>query len=112
MVFEVLANILVYLPSKIFVLLLTLGILAGGVLGVVRIDTFFDYNSFITEGSYLSNFLMFKEKHFPNGGQTATIYFADVDYVAEMEKIQLLLSDLGELSTTKRNNIAPDSLKF
>ena len=112
MVFEVLANILVYLPSKIFVLLLTLGILAGGVLGVVRIDTFFDYNSFITEGSYLSNFLMFKEKHFPNGGQTATIYFADVDYVAEMEKIQLLLSDLAELSTTKRNNIAPDSIKF
>ena len=112
MVFEVLANILVFLPSKIFVLLLTLGILAGGVLGVVRIDTFFDYNSFITEGSYLRNFLMFKEKHFPNGGQTATIYFADVDYIAEMEKIQLLLSDLAELSTAKRNNIASDSLKF
>ena len=111
-VFEWLAKILLHLPSKIAILLLTLVILAGGIYGVIRIDTFFDYNSFIEEGSYLRNFLRFKELHFPEEGQASTIYFAGVDYVEDMDKILHLLNDLEELSAPHKNNIAPNSMKF
>ena len=110
--FEALADILVSLPCKIAILVITFGILAGGIYGVARIDTVFDYNNFITEGSYLRNFLRFKELYFPQEGQSSTIYFVDVDYVGDMEKILNLLNDLEQLSSPKKNNIAGDSIKF
>ena len=110
--FEHIAGVVVLLPAKIAVILVTLGILAGGIYGAVTLDTYFDYNTFIDEGTYLRNYLEFKEIHFPAEGQASTVYFTDLDYAADMDKIGNLLEDMKQLSSPDRNNISPGSIKF
>ena len=110
--FEYIAEVVVQLPAKIAVILVTLGILAGGIYGAVTLDTYFDYNTFIDEGTYLRNYLEFKEIHFPAEGQASTVYFTDLDYASDMDKIGNLLEDMKQLSSPEKNNISPGSIKF
>ena len=109
--FEKLAGVMVLLPAKVIVLLVTLGILAGGLYGAVTLDTYFDNNDFIEKGSYLRNHLELKGEHFPEDGQASNIYLTDLDYAADMENIGNMLDEIMELSNEGNKNIAPGSIK-
>ena len=108
--FEKLAGVVVLLPVKVGIILATLAILAGGVFGAVTLESFFDYNSWIEEGTYLSNYLDYSQAHFPTDGKTSNIYLTDLDYATDMEDIGRLVEDLNQLAAEGRENIAPGSI--
>ena len=103
--FDQLSKILVAKLSKITVVVTTLGILVGGICGAATMDTFFDPNTFLDKGTYLRNYLEYNKVHFPDGGftgQGAKIFFSEVDYFADMEKICNFLKDMEHLVTRKK----------
>ena len=115
--FEQLSKILVSKSAKITVIITTLGILAGGIYGAVTLDTFFDPNTFLDKGTYLRDYLEYKEIHFPEDGYTgqgSKIYFTDLDYVADMERIADLLNGMEQLASSQKNTItiSPNSIDF
>lgn len=113
--FERLSNILVAKSAKITVIITTLVILAGGIYGAVTLDTFFDPNTFLDKGTYLRNYLEYKEVHFPEDGYTgqgSKIYFTDLDYVSDMERIADLLKNMEQLASTAKKTISPNSIDF
>ena len=113
--FEQLSKILVVKSAKITVIITTLGILAGGIYGAVTLDTFFDPNTFLDKGTYLRNYLEYKEVHFPEDGYTgqgSKIYFTDLDYVADMERIVDLFKDMEQLASPPKKTISPNSIDF
>ena len=67
--FRLLAGVLVGLPAKIGVIAATLGLLAVGCYGSLALETNFDYNEWIEEGTYLRNYLEDRAQHFPDGGK-------------------------------------------
>ena len=67
--FGLLAGVLVGLPAKIGVIAATVGLLAVGCYGSLALETNFDYNEWIEEGTYLRNYLEDRAQHFPDGGQ-------------------------------------------
>lgn len=113
--FYQMSKILISKPTKITVIVTTLGILAGGIYGAATMDTFFDPNTFLDKGTYLRNYLENKEVHFPEDGLTgqgSRIYFTDLDYLADMEQIDNLLKDMEQLAAPEKNVISPNSIKF
>ena len=97
-IFEKLASLFVLFPVKICIILVTLGILAGGIYGVVTLESFFNYSSWIEEGTYLRGYLDSSKIHFPKDGETSSIYFTDLDYVTGLENIGKLVEDLNQLT--------------
>ena len=67
---------------------------------------------FLDKGTYLRNYVEFKEVHFSEDGYTGQIYFSKLDYLADMEQIDNLLEDMEELATPERSIISPNSIKF
>ena len=69
-VFTWISEVLVSKTAKAIVILTTLVILGGGIYGAVKLDTYFDPNTFLDKGTYLRNYLELKEVHFPEDGYT------------------------------------------
>ena len=110
--FEQVSDIAVLVPAKVTVFVVTLGILAGGIYGAVTLDTEFDQNAFVEDGTYLKTYLELTEMHFSSGTpEISKIYFTDLDYAADMENIWNLLGDLNQLATKDKSNISPGSVK-
>ncbi|XP_063722522.1 protein patched homolog 1-like isoform X2 [Symsagittifera roscoffensis] len=71
---------LTFLPIKIIVVLVTVGLLGAGIAGVAMIEQDFDPNWFIPEGNYLYDYLEQSETYFPGDGDDAYVFFGDIDY--------------------------------
>lgn len=109
--FQKIASLLLMLPAKIVVLMVTFALLGLGIYGTLTLEVNFDYNEWIETGTYLRNYLEEKKIHFPNGGQSSSLYFTDLNYAKDMESIGKLIDELVELSDEDDQNISPNSVK-
>jgi len=110
-VFQKIAFILLKLPAKIIVLLITFSMLGLGIYGSATLERNFDYNEWIETGTYLRNYLEEKPVHFPDGGQASNLYFTDLNYAKDMENIGKLINEMVTMSNKEEKNISPNSVK-
>lgn len=66
--------------AKVFVIVMYLGLLAGGIAGVAKIPVDADVNDFIPPGSYLEDWLDTNDEYFETVGESVGVYFKDVAY--------------------------------
>lgn len=55
-------------------LLITAGLLAPGLYGVIHLEQDFDPNWFIPDDTYLKEYLDANDKYFPNDGRSGYVY--------------------------------------
>lgn len=96
------SKVILTVPAKVFVVLLTL-ILAGfGAYGSYYLEQWFDPVWFLPKDSYLSNYLITSQKEYPYHGHPANIFIGgDVNYTTEFNKIVHLTQKLEKLKTVE-----------
>ncbi|XP_068204511.1 patched domain-containing protein 3-like isoform X1 [Palaemon carinicauda] len=96
---DVYAKYLFKLPSKISVILITIGILAVSGWGLSNLRQEFNPIWFLPQSSYLFKFFMKQEHYYPTVGEMGTIYFGKMNYFEEMPKLEELITRMEASDT-------------
>ena len=109
MAFTKYADVLLKIPVKIVIVLVTATILGVGTYGVTQLDSNFDFIDFFPKHSYVVEYFKENEKHFPAGGIQGNVYVAEVPKIEE--KLQLLENLLETVSNVAdlRDNYKRDA---
>ncbi len=73
------AKLLLTLPGQIVSLILTTVLLGISIWGVTQLEPEFDPTIFITPGTYLRDFLEYKDHYFPSDGMVGSVYIIDIE---------------------------------
>ncbi|XP_067679237.1 patched domain-containing protein 3-like [Haliotis asinina] len=87
---KLLGPILSKLPVKIVVLILTLGIFAANIYGLINLKQDFDSAWFLPSDGYAFKFFEAQDKYFPDDGADGYIYCPNLDYYANKDKLKQL----------------------
>ncbi|XP_057324221.1 NPC1-like intracellular cholesterol transporter 1 [Microplitis mediator] len=93
------SKIVLTLSGKIFIILITASVTVIGGIGAYNLEQWFDPNWFLPKESYLSNYININDKQFPNRGNPAAIYIADIDYLNEFPKLITVTERLINMTT-------------
>eukprot|EP00795_Rhopilema_esculentum_P004306 gene4306-20508_t len=85
---NVFGKYLVKVPVKVGVLITTLALFAVGCYGVTELTQNFDFNLFLPPDSDATKFNIKSSEYFPNDGVSFSVYFGDIDYFNEQNKLQ------------------------
>ncbi|XP_033117064.1 NPC intracellular cholesterol transporter 1-like [Anneissia japonica] len=99
------AKVLIKLPVKVFIVVLTAVLFGFGLWGTLKIEQKFDFLKFVPLDSYVTTFFDVREKFFPARGRHSAIYLSDVRIFEERSAITKLYADA-------RNNTYIDPLSF
>ncbi|XP_058809233.1 NPC intracellular cholesterol transporter 1-like isoform X2 [Phymastichus coffea] len=106
-------NVVLTLPGKMAVIIITTAFATFGGLGSYQLEQWFDPIWFLPRESYLSEFLIVKEKEFPKIGFEATVFMSKIDFVPEFPKILNLSRTLERASFTESvKNWPVDFIQF
>lgn len=96
------SKLLLTLPGKVTVILVTVVIAGFGILGSCGLEQWFDPEWFLPEGTYLSDYLVVKREEFPGQGHPATVFIGDVNYHEEFTRILALTESLQNMTAIDR----------
>ncbi|XP_012277328.1 Niemann-Pick C1 protein isoform X2 [Orussus abietinus] len=107
------SKVVLTLPGKIIILLMTAGIASFGVMGSLNLEQWFDPDWFLPNDTYLSNYIHQRNLHYPKLGQVGFVVMGDIDYVFELPRIVTLTETLANLSFVQTVEPWPlDFVKF
>ncbi|XP_056018910.1 NPC intracellular cholesterol transporter 1-like isoform X2 [Ostrea edulis] len=98
-------KILLKLPVKIGVVVITLGLLGLNIWGFYSLKQDYDDNWFFPTDSYAYEFNEMKDKYFPGGGASGGVYCKNIDYFNSKTKFETLYNQ-----TTSNQYIATGSV--
>lgn len=101
MINKLYSNVVLTTPGKLAIVAITIGLATFGVTGSNQLEQWFDPVWFLPSDSYLSKFLIVKEKEFPKVGYEATVFMSEIDFVPEFPKILNLSRKLEKASFTE-----------
>ena len=96
-------------PIKVVVVILSLGLLAAGVLGMLNIEEVFNRALLAKDNSYFKDFIKTQEKYFSSGLEVSIIF--DTDIVYDGASVQHDIVDLTE-SICKNSYYKNESLSW
>ncbi|XP_015599498.1 NPC1-like intracellular cholesterol transporter 1 isoform X2 [Cephus cinctus] len=88
------SKIILTIPGKIIILLITISIASVGILGSNQLEQWFDSKWFLPKESYLSSYIQVHSEHYPQRGDEAAVYMGELDYHREFQKILSLTEKL------------------
>ncbi|XP_046328844.2 protein patched homolog 1-like isoform X1 [Haliotis rufescens] len=83
------------LPVKIIVLILTLGIFAANVYGLINLKQDFDSSWFLPSDGYAFKFFEAQDKYFPDDGADGYIYCSNLNYYDNRAKLSQLYDSVS-----------------
>ncbi|XP_068204799.1 patched domain-containing protein 3-like [Palaemon carinicauda] len=90
------ARMFLNLPMKIFIIILTLGIIAVSGWGLSNLRQEFSSIWFLPQDSYPYKFFMKQKEYYPSSGEDGTIYFGNMSLVHEIPRIENLVKTLKQ----------------
>ena len=109
------ADMLVKIPVKIVILLITIALLGTSIYGVSQLEVNFDFVDWFPPDSYLTKYFRENEKYFPDGGIPGKVYVSDVPKIEEkLELLEKLLENVGNVTDLRNNDMQsflPDFFK-
>ncbi|XP_076658012.1 patched domain-containing protein 3 [Halictus rubicundus] len=106
-------NVVLTIPGKILIVLVTVVAASAGIMGILRLQQWFDPAWFIPNSSYLSKYYSVHHREYPSRGYEAIILMGEFNYTAEFPKLLNLTETFTNLSTVQSLNPWPnDFAKF
>ncbi|XP_043281988.1 NPC intracellular cholesterol transporter 1-like [Venturia canescens] len=93
------SKIILTVPGKIVVILVTIGVASFGILGCCQLEQWFDPEWFIPTDTYLSDFIKVKNEQYPGRGHPGSVFIGDIKYHEEFPRIMALTESLKNLTT-------------
>ena len=104
---DIISKILCMRLFKLIFFLLTMFLLTTGVYGFINIKQDFQGEWFIPQGNYFYDYIQKSQTYFPQDGDNAFVYFGDIEYFENSEKLMQLPESL-----TSIDGISDDSVSF
>nr|XP_033338744.1 NPC intracellular cholesterol transporter 1-like isoform X2 [Megalopta genalis] len=104
-------NVVLTLPGKILIVLVTIAATSVGVMGILELQQWFDPAWFIPSSSYLSKYYNVHHREYPNRGFEAIILMGEFNYTAEFPKLMNLTETFANLSTVQSLNPWPSDFR-
>ena len=89
--FEKYASVLITVPFKVFIIVLTTLFLALGCYGASLLKAEFKFTEFLNDGTYLKRYFDTSSERYPDGGITGWIY------VAENPEVQKYIKEINDM---------------
>ena len=110
------ADVLIKIPVKIAILLVTAALLGVSIYGVTQLETNFDFVDWFPQDSYLTNYFLESKKHFPSGGIQGKVYVSEIPKIEEkLEALETLLANVSNVPDLRDNDMKsflPPFFKF
>ena len=94
--FRQVAGLVLSLPGRLLVLLLTAGLLGCGVWQVTLLQQEFQSVWFLPASSYLRQWFEANARYFPGDGERVVVYMAEMDWPQDLARVEKLVTDLSE----------------
>ncbi|XP_054005477.1 patched domain-containing protein 3-like isoform X1 [Hylaeus anthracinus] len=95
------SNVVLTIPGKIIIVLITLVAASAGIMGILQLQQWFDPAWFIPNSSYMSKYISVKHLEYPDRGYEAIILMGHFNYTAEFPKLMDLTEKFVNLSTVE-----------
>lgn len=107
------SNVILTIPGKIIIVLITIVAASAGIMGILKLQQWFDPAWFIPTHNYLSKYINVRRTEYPDHGYEAMILMGEFNYTAEIPKLINLAETFTNLSTIQTINSWPtDFRKF
>lgn len=105
------SRIVLTTPGKIIIVLITFVMMSTSIMGLLRLQQWFDSKWLLPKDSYLSHYIAIRTQTFPNQGHEAFVLMGDdINYSSEFSKIISLTERLQNASFIQ--NIEPWPIEF
>ena len=94
--FRAVAGLVLSLPGRVLVLLVTAVLLGCGVWQVTLLKQEFQTIWFLPPSSYLRQWFEANSRYFPGDGERVVVYMAEMDWPEDLARIEKLVTDLSQ----------------